>query len=599
MRKYSGVIRRRFWRKSRGVILLALGVFALFQVTVAATRANQTHHIGRFGFGVTREGGPPSNYDVPMLNAGWYWDWAARGETAIPLHEYVQTVRLKPVKSGGVQIGYTPVITGSALRQAIAAQPGGIWFIGNEPDCVNMDNMRSDWYARAYHDMYYFIKAADPTAIVGAGGIVQPTKQRFMYLDRVLDTYEREYGEPLPTDLWVTHGYILCENCYPINIPSEPFAWGACWVPDWPSSSSSKDIATFYSVYDHWDIELFKQRLIDMRQWMHDNGYQYHPLYITEYGILFYDGLVSGMGQEETIEFMHLGFDWMREARDPVLGYAPDDNRIVQRWAWFSLDHDDYFMGNPLFNQNNYNPTAIGTAYGEYTAELSPYTDIKLLDFDMQILTDVGSAPFTATVAVTMSNAGNIAATKGITWTLYNKQAPDVPITRTAFSPLSCCGDYEVKTALWTDLTRSSYVVCPGEVTTMPGGEIECQSFGVDLQVQNALKTVIKVATGTLATVTLTADVSNLGTIGTGEPVTVLFYIPGSNIIPIQSFTIDPLDEDEVQQPLAATWTNLSAGLNSYCVTAMTTHAVSEPACGFVWVNPPHQVYFPWIHVSP
>ena len=222
------------------------------------------------------------------------------------------TVRLKPVLSNTIQVGYTASPTGTALLSAIARQPGAIWLIGNEPDCNAMDNMRSEWYARAYHDVYYFIKAADPTAKIAAGNIVQPTRQRFMYLNNVLATYQAEYGEPLPTDLWSIHSYILCEKCYPYNISSEPFAWGACWVPDWPSRTASEPYATFYSVYDHWNMDIFTSRIETFRQWMYDNGYRNHPLIIPEYGILSMKIWSAAIHlRYQNREFMYAGFDWM------------------------------------------------------------------------------------------------------------------------------------------------------------------------------------------------------------------------------------------------------------------------------------------------
>ncbi|NBD34933.1 MAG: hypothetical protein GVY30_02915, partial [Chloroflexi bacterium] len=258
-----------------GLALLFLGSGTLRSAPGQADGPPYSYPNGRFGFGMTRSASDAQEGDKPgYLNAGWYWDWSARGASQLPPLTYFQTVRFKPVKSDGEQVGYTASPTGTQLLAAIAEQPGATWLIGNEPDCHTMDNMRSDWYAYAYHDMYHIIKEADPTAKIAAGNIVQPTQQRFMYLDRVLDAYEEAYGESLPADLWSTHSYILCEKCYPYKAPGEPFAWGACWVPDWPSYGASYEIATFYSVYDHWDMAIFKDRLIDFRQWMYDNGYR-------------------------------------------------------------------------------------------------------------------------------------------------------------------------------------------------------------------------------------------------------------------------------------------------------------------------------------
>ncbi len=46
------------------------------------------------------------------------------------------------------------------LGPIILANPGGIWLVGNEPDVANsvQDHMLPDTYARAYHDVYHFIK---------------------------------------------------------------------------------------------------------------------------------------------------------------------------------------------------------------------------------------------------------------------------------------------------------------------------------------------------------------------------------------------------------------------------------------------------------
>ena len=155
---------RRGWRSLTLIVMIALLALALWQATIAAPRANPPYNHGRFGFGLGKDASEPDAYDIALLNAGWYWDWAARGETDIPPLEYMQMVQLGPIKSGSAQIGYTASPTGTTLRNRVLAQPGGTWLIGNEPDCHTMNNMRSEWYARAYHDMYTQIKSIDPTA---------------------------------------------------------------------------------------------------------------------------------------------------------------------------------------------------------------------------------------------------------------------------------------------------------------------------------------------------------------------------------------------------------------------------------------------------
>ena len=92
-------------------LLVALGIGG--NVQVARSQTFPPYNNGRFGFGFTGTGGGPENYDVAMLNAGWYWDWGATAASRIPPLEYMRTIRLKPVKSGSTQIGYTASPTGT------------------------------------------------------------------------------------------------------------------------------------------------------------------------------------------------------------------------------------------------------------------------------------------------------------------------------------------------------------------------------------------------------------------------------------------------------------------------------------------------------
>lgn len=368
--------------------------------------------------------------------------------------EYAPTISFRPVFKGGVQVGYTTWQTKATLLQIIAAHPGAIWLIGNEPDCTAMDNMTSYWYARAYHDVYHFIKSVDPTAQIAAGNIVQPTRQRFAYLDRVLAAYQTLFGVPLPADLWSTHNYILCENCYPTRPPGEPFAWGACWVPDWPSADSSAALATFYSVYDHWDVDVFTQRLMDFRQWMTDNGYGHHPLIVPEYGILFYEGLVPGMTSADDIQFMNKTFDWMLTARDDTLGYVPDDGRLMQRWAWYSIGHGDYPGGSLFMNGK---PTAHGVAYHEYTSQLQPEVHLQTLGTSLSAPVAPPNTSVTATVAVTISNSGNISSQFPLRVALYAQPGDKEPAQSETIRPLKCCGDHEPITLTWQNYVAGEY----------------------------------------------------------------------------------------------------------------------------------------------
>lgn len=409
----------------------------------------ERYHNGRFGVGVTHEGGHPAQYDVGLLNAGWYWDWTARITPTLAHLDYVHTVRLSPT-----EVGYKTRPDRTTILKAAAAHPGAMWFIGNEPDCVWQDNMRSDIYAQAYHDLYSTIKAADPTAKIGAGSIVQPTPQRLRYLDRVLETYQQMYDEPLPADFWATHSYILCENCFPQR-PGDPFAWGACPVPDWPEGSED---AVYYSVYDHWRLDIFRERIVDFRQWMYDRGYRDCPLIVSEYGILFYDGLVEGRTVEDNVAFMTGTFDWMREARDPYLGYPPDDNRLVQRWAWYSLAHDGWYVDGSLFDYSTHEPLDLGLAYGAYTAALTPTVDLLVWGWAEPVRSVQGEL-VTATLRARISNAGDVRTTEPLSVTFLVGES-GMSIGGLATRPLDGWGDWVEVSQSWVGLGEGEHLFC-------------------------------------------------------------------------------------------------------------------------------------------
>jgi hypothetical protein len=93
----------------------------------------------------------------------------------------------------------------------VRASPGSLWLIGNETDrrdwsipggALGQDEMLPETYAMAYHDIYQAIKAADPTAKVAIGGVIQATPVRLQYLTKIWDSYKSLYGTEMPVDVW-------------------------------------------------------------------------------------------------------------------------------------------------------------------------------------------------------------------------------------------------------------------------------------------------------------------------------------------------------------------------------------------------------------
>ncbi|MFH1084394.1 MAG: hypothetical protein V1772_01345, partial [Chloroflexota bacterium] len=217
-----------------------------------------------------------------------------------------------------------------AIARAVAANPGALWLIGNEPDVVSQDNCLPQEYADRYHDVHTFIRERDTTARIAAAGIVQPTALRLRWLDAALAAYQATYGRPMPVDAWHIHVQILPEVA----------SWG-CYRPPGFDGEPGEN----HQVNDNASVTLFADKIRQFRAWMRDRGQRDKPLIISEYGVLmpsgcgFLGGLDVAVGDQMVKDFMRGTFDFCLTATDPALGYPGDGNRLVQEWAWYSLNN--------------------------------------------------------------------------------------------------------------------------------------------------------------------------------------------------------------------------------------------------------------------
>jgi hypothetical protein len=297
----------------------------------------------RFGVGVPH---PLEDLDIlEGLGLGWYLTWRV---TATPLTpgdvEFFQMIRLH-------EQGYLP--DSETIQMVARANPGTTWLIGNEPDVLWQDNVTPARYAEWYHELYTLVNDVDPTAKIAIGGVTQPTPLRLTYLEMVLEAYETSYGSPMPIDVWNIHAFILRE---------ERGSWGVEIPPGIGGNQG-----TLYEVEDHDDVEIFKTHIINFRRWLADHGQRNKPLIISEYGILMPKDY--GFGPARVEDFLVATYDFMLNAADEELGYPADGNRLVQRWAWYSLNDDRYPTGN-LIDFATGNLTRIGQAHRRYLAEL-------------------------------------------------------------------------------------------------------------------------------------------------------------------------------------------------------------------------------------
>jgi hypothetical protein len=350
-------------------------------------------------------------YDVAQLGAGWYTDW---GSNLDPLHPdqlaYAQLIRLhagsNPHDPGQVTIHPD----WNNIPGIVAAHPGALWMVGNEPDSVYQgDPILPEVYAVAYHDLYYYIKGLDPTALIANGGIVQPTPCRIEYLDIVRDTYQSTYGEPMPVDVWNIHAFVLREVYE---------SWGAS-TPPGVDPSCGLD----YTIEQADDLGIFWDNIQALRGWMKENGYQDRPLIISEYGILWPEWFAPQFTPARVSRFMTGTFDLFLYETDPDIGFPADDGRLVQTWAWYTLSDKQPYNGS-LFYSANKQLTPMGAAYAAYTGALSdtPSADLsaRLLaawpDFAAADYYSGTIVPLTFTVSLTgeVANLGKLTATDAL-----------------------------------------------------------------------------------------------------------------------------------------------------------------------------------------
>ncbi|MEZ4682118.1 MAG: glycosyl hydrolase [Caldilineaceae bacterium] len=316
----------------------------------------------RIGVGVPEFN--PLLFQWPERRPGWYLNWSAdlnhdSYKNRRPSHLY-----LEPPPASGLGMSFVPMvrIKNNKIRVPLTVvaelaqqNPGHLWLIGNEPDVRWQDNTSPDVYAVAYHELYTTIKAADPTAQIAIGGISQVTPLRLRYLERILDHYQQSYGAHMPVDVWNIHTFILRE---------EAGNWGV----DVPPSFEEVTQGVLWEVADHDNLRLVENQVRLMRQWMTKHGERQKPLIVTEYGILMPNDY--GFPPEKVVAFMRGSFDLFATLRDPVLGYSADDNRLVQRWVWFSTRFHRYPTGD-LFTIDGA-PTDLMDAIDDYLLSANP-----------------------------------------------------------------------------------------------------------------------------------------------------------------------------------------------------------------------------------
>jgi hypothetical protein len=158
---------------------------------------------------------------------------------------------------------------------------------------------------------------------------------------------------------------------------------------------------------------------------------------------------------------------------DASIGYPADGNRLVQRWAWFSVDADPYWWGGTLFYTATHTLRPLGQNWLTYTSAISPVVDLVAVRVvaDPAALSDIGQ-PQTTTLKALVSNAGDISVTRPITVAFYAGQPPSgtlIGSMQVITSWLNGCGATAEVSVTWPNLDTGAH---PMYVQVDPGGAI-------------------------------------------------------------------------------------------------------------------------------
>lgn len=489
------------------VVILFLGVFALFY---AATNQKPVSPVSAQAEPASEQGAAPNcrygvssglvseNPFIDALRVGWILNFGSTpGRVVPPGVEYVPMVRMKQNKTTqGVRLPSYTITTQpltdnpGGLGPLLASYPGKLWIVGNEVDREAwQDDMEPYVYARAYHDVYHFIKQRDPSAKVGISGLVQVTPNRLEYLDMVWDSYVQQFGTPMPVDVWTFHIYIFPEarltpqgqivGSYASIAVGTPCYdnrdAASCTAIKW-ESDLTPTLCSQNSVYcnaEHDDVDIFIEQLLAMRQWMKAHGQQQKPLLLSEFSLLHpftdYDHPINPttcylrdefggcFTAVRVNQFMQDVMQYMETAVDPNLGYFADNNRLVQQWLWYSItiptEEEPGAASRLVSLDGNGNPVAF-TAVGQmFQAQVaSRPIAVNLLPINASTIAVNGVT--SATVSVDIVNNGNTQATSDYTVSFYRNSAlTDLIASVTVPQDLNgCAADDEVVSVSWDGL---------------------------------------------------------------------------------------------------------------------------------------------------
>jgi hypothetical protein len=204
----------------------------------------------------------------------------------------------------------------------------------------------------------------------------------------------------------------------------------------------------------------------DFRTWMAQRGYRDRPLIITEFGVQMPEDLGSGFPPSLVNAYMDETFDFLRTATG-VNGYPADGGRLVQRWAWWSLQRPlEYEYNNGWLYDPGSPPqrTVFGDNYAAYTALISPTVDllpVRMWVDPAQTYSAHGET-MTVTLSAFIANAGEVSYSGGALAEFYLGFPPDrsEPVgPELTVGALSGCGDSQTVSVTLSHMSPGTHPV--------------------------------------------------------------------------------------------------------------------------------------------
>jgi len=405
-----------------------------------------------------------------VLGAGWYSDFSAHAPPPAVTSQFAQVLFVRQKRVGCTyfdEFTISPPLTDSGLGAVVAAQPGAVWLVGNEPDrgpnpegpnCSGLaqDDTYPEVYARAYHDAYIFIKGRDPSAQIANAGLVEVTPGRLQYLDKVWEAYRQRYGTTMPVDVWNMHLYILPEalpdgqpnGIANIALGTDP----ALAIRESGGNPANCGDPRYYCWAQHDSLTAFAGQVTAMRTWMKQRGQQNKPLILSEYSILYpftnfndpvnpttcflQDEYGKCFTQARVTRFMNDTFEYLESAVDPSLGYAPDQYRLIQQWMWFSVNTQAVGYVSNLVTNDLQSLTQPGRAFQSAVASHPTYVNLRLAPVSpVTAVLPAGSEATTVTLVARVANSGGRAVDAPFSVGFYADAALAQPIGSAVVAP--------------------------------------------------------------------------------------------------------------------------------------------------------------------